>query len=370
MRILYVTTVGLTMTFFKDLIKEMVEDGHTVDIACNENEYVVDDFYRKLGCKVFQIDCSRSPLKKANITAIKELRKVISDNNYDIVHCHTPVAGVCTRLACRKLRKSGLKVIYTAHGFHFYKGAPLKNWFFYYLIEKWLSRYTDVLITINKEDYARAKKKFHAKRIEYVPGVGVDVEKFKNTAVDRNAKRKELGIQEDAFLMISVGELNKNKNHQVVIRALAQLNDPHIHYMIAGKGELLDYLTNLAKQLGVSDQVHFLGYRNDIAELYKISDADVFPSIREGLGLAAIEGMAAGLPLICSDNRGTREYAIHDENSIVCECDSVVGFCYAILKLYDFREYTFKLGNNGQKKATYFNIEDVNKKVQSIYAGR
>lgn len=357
--------------FNRNNIIELEKLGYKVDIAANfetedSNSYEKVQMFRKemieTGHKVIHIDFSRrlESIRK-QILSIKQVR-MLSKNDYDLVHCHSPICSVIVRLVFHNKKA---KLIYTAHGFHFYKGAPLKNWLIYYPIEKWLSRYTDVLITINKEDYARAKKKFHAQRTEYVPGVGIDVEKFKNTAVDRNAKRKELGIPEDAFLMISVGELNKNKNHQVVIRALAQLNDSHIHYMIAGKGELLDYLTNLAKQLGVSDQVHFLGYRNDVAELYKISDIDVFPSIREGLGLAAIEGMAAGLPLICSDNRGTREYAVPNENA--CVCSTPMDYLIAIQKMYTSNVFADSLGKKGAIKADSFSVDSINRQMKRLY---
>lgn len=366
MKILYVTTIGLTMIFFKDLARELIENGNTVDIAANEKDYRVDPFYHELGCHMMQVDFSRSPLSKGNVRAYQQLRKIISENHYDIVHCHTPVAGAITRLACRKYRKDRLKVIYTAHGFHFYKGAPLKNWLIYYPIEKLCSRFTDVLITINHEDYERAKKKMKAKRVEYVPGVGVDVDKFANTVVDRAVKRRELGIPEDAFLLLSVGELNENKNHQIVIRVLTELKNPNVHYMIAGKGPLHDYLLDLAQKLGVEKQVHLLGYRDDAAELYKMADVDIFPSIREGLGLAAVEGMVAGLPLICADNRGTREYAKNGENAIVCS-NTLTEYASAIDTMYRNESLRIDYGNHGAVVAHSFNVASINALMMKIY---
>lgn len=364
MRFLYVTTIGLTMIFFKDLVKKLVDDGNTVDIACNESEYKVDEFYRELGCNVYQINCSRSPFSKGNLEAIKELKKIISDNKYDIVHCHTPVAGACTRIACKGFRKNGLKVFYTAHGFHFYKGAPLINWLIYYPIEKYCSKFTDILITINHEDESLAKKRIKAKKVEYVPGVGIDVDKFANAVVDRTQKRQELGIPEDAILILSVGELNKNKNHQIVIRALAELSDKNVHYMIAGEGSLSDYLKNLSYELGVESQVHILGYREDTEQLYKIADINAFPSIREGLGLAAIEGMAAGLPLICLDNRGTRSYAKNNVNSFIItnlyDCADAINK----LKSYSTRK---SFGESGMITAKNFDVDIINKKMLEIY---
>ena len=175
-------------SFFKPHVEMLVREGHHVDIACNYNDLALDHLYEELGCQAFQIDFSRSPLSPDNIKAYKQLNKVIDNGNYDIVHCHTPNASVITRLVCRKYRKKdGLKVFYTAHGFHFYKGAPKINWMVFYPVEKFCSRFTDKLITINQEDYVLAKSKFKAKEVHYVPGVGVDLSKFENVTVDRNA---------------------------------------------------------------------------------------------------------------------------------------------------------------------------------------
>lgn len=306
MKILYVTTVSSTINaFFKHHIGMLINEGHNVDIACNANNWPIDDFYNELGCAFFQVDFSRSPLSKDNIKAYGQLKKIIYDGNYDIVHCHTPNASVITRLVCRKKRnKNELKVFYTAHGFHFYKGSPAINWMLYYPVEKFCSRFTDKLITINTEDYSLAKKKFKAKEVCYVPGVGIDLSRFENVKVDRNAKRREIGVPEDAYLLFSVGELNENKNHQIVIKAVAKLNNPNIHYAIAGVGDKKEYLEDLANKLGISNQLHLLGYRKDVPELYTIADVFCFPSIREGLSVSLMEAMASGLPIICSSIRG------------------------------------------------------------------
>lgn len=368
MRVLYVTTIGLTMIFFKDFIEDLIDNGHTVDIACNETDYKVDESYHKMGCKIYPIDCSRSPFSNGNFKAIKQLKKIVADGQYDIVHCHTPIAGACTRLACMNLRKNGVKVFYTAHGFHFYKGAPLKNWLIFYPIEKFCSRFTDTLITINSEDYELAKKEMKAKHIEYVPGVGVNIDKFKNAVVDKTAIRHEFGIPEDAFLLISVGELNDNKNHRIVIRALAKLQNPGVHYLIVGEGPLHDNLIRLSEDLGVNQQVHFAGFRTDVAQLYKTADVNVFPSIREGFGLAAIEGMTAGLPLVCSDNRGTREFAEDGKNAIIC--NTVDDYKSAFSKLYvNYQNVMTRLKENGTMKVQQFSIDTINQLMEKVYFG-
>lgn len=368
MRILYVTTIGLTMGFFDSYIRELLDEGHVVDIATNETDTKVPDCYREWGCTIYPIDTSRSPLNPGNLKAIRQIKELVSQNGYDIVHCHTPIAAMCTRLACRSARKAGLKVLYTAHGFHFYKGAPLPNWLIFYPIEKMCSYFTDVLITINGEDYALARKKMKAKQIAYVPGVGVDIQKFQDTKIDRKEKRRELDVPENAVLLVSVGELNQNKNHEVVIRAMAQLHNPGIHYMIAGEGPLREHLHGLAQELDVSNQVHLLGYRKDIAQLCRAADICVFPSIREGLGLAAVEGMATGLPLIASDNRGTRDYAVHRVNALVCRHDSVEEFADAISQLAGNPGLRNEMGSKNVEIAKKYDIVSINAQMKQLYA--
>ena len=366
MNILYVTTIGGTMGFFENFIKELLAGGHTVDAAANETISKVPDCYREWGCQVYQLSCSRSPLDKRNLEAIRQIQRIVADGRYDIVHCHTPIAAMCTRFACRKLRKQGTKVFYTAHGFHFYKGAPLKNWLIYYPVEWLCAHWTDTLITINQEDYAFAQKHLHAGRVEYVPGVGIDVAKFRDAKVDRGEKRRQLGMPKDAFLLLSVGELNENKNHITVIRALAALQDKNVHYAIAGRGKLYDTLLQQARELGVADQLYLLGHRDDMPELYKAADVDVFPSIREGLGLAAIEGMVAGLPLICADNRGTRDYATK-ENAIVCNATDVDAYAAAIQKLRDDEYLREQMGIYATQSASRFERAEINSSMKRIY---
>lgn len=392
MKILYVTTIGITMGFFRTLIHELIDEGNTVDIACGTPEGV-QDCYLEWGCKIYPLSCSRIPIGWGNIRAIKEIHNLVKSNKYNIVHCHTPVAAVCTRLACNQYRKKGLKVFYTAHGFHFYSGAPLKNWLIYYPIEWICSFMTDSLITINTEDYERAKRRFHAKRTFYVLGVGIDTKKFsKNNneknifdvsnaitdltekndemlcrVITRKRIRKELNIPLDAFLLISVGEVNRNKNQGVIIRALSKLNDDSVHYIIAGEGPSKESYAKLAQDCGINTQVHILGFRNDIPDLYCAADVCVFPSIREGLGLAAIEGMASGLPLIVSDNRGTRGI-INKNMAITCKYDDVNGFAKAIERLQRDGNLRSSMGRLNEEKSDEFDISVINKIMHKLYS--
>lgn len=350
------------MRFFKQLIKELVEEGHTVDIAANTSISNVPDEYIELGCKVFPISCTRNPFEKGTLTAIKQLKQIVSEGNYDLVHCHTPIAAMCTRLACRKARKTGTKVVYTAHGFHFYKGAPLQNWLLYYPIEKFCAHFTDVLITINKEDYALAQKKMKAKKVEYVPGVGIDVAKFANTVVDRDLKRDEIGVPRDAFMLLSIGDLNQNKNHETVIKALAEMNDSSIHYVIAGKGNKKDYLEKLADEKGVN--LHLLGFRGDIPELDKTADVFIFPSYREGLSVSVMEVMASGLPIICSRIRGNTDLV--DENGGLLFDPMSIAECAEVIRKIKFSDLV-SMSEYNNNTAQKYEFETINTHMKEIY---
>ncbi|MBQ8859975.1 MAG: glycosyltransferase family 4 protein [Ruminococcus sp.] len=366
MKILYITTISLTInTFFKPHIEMLVKKGCQVDIACNYSDLELDGLYSELGCKSYQIDFSRSPLSKDNIKAYGQLKAVIENGEYDIVHCHTPNASIITRLVCRKFRKkNGIKVFYTAHGFHFYKGAPKLNWAVYYPVEKFCSRFTDKLITINQEDYELAKSKFKAKQVCYVPGVGIDLSRFENVQVDKGAKRQEIGVPQDAMLLFSVGELNDNKNHQVMIKALARLDDPTIHYAIAGVGEKKEYLIKLAQELGVSEQVHFLGFRNDIFELNCCVDIFCFPSFREGLSASLMEAMASSLPCVVSHIRGNVDL-IDDKGGALFDPHSDQSCANAISKV--MKSDMQGIGMYNSDKAKNFGVLPVIDKVERIY---
>ena len=366
MKILYVTTVGITMNFFKSLISELKMSGNEVDIACNDSLFPVDDYYKNLGCNIYTLSCTRSPFNLGVLKAIKEIINLVKYGNYDIVHCHTPIASMCTRIACRKARKLNTKVIYTAHGFHFYKGAPKKNWIIYYPIEKICSYFTDILITINKEDYTLAKRKFKAKKVEFVPGVGINVKHFSETSVDFMAKRDSLGIPNNAFLLLSVGELNQNKNHELVIRAVASLNDKNIHYMVAGDGILKEQLIDLSKKLGIESQIHLLGQRSDVSELYKVADVYVHPSFREGLPVSVIEALASGCPIICTDIRGNTDIVVDNRNGIVVKAGDVKALKNAVIKIKTEKK---DIGSCNSLDALKYDISVINNQMINLYFG-
>lgn len=370
-KVLFVATVVKThiMEFHIPYLKMFKEMGWETAVAAR------NDYENPADCVIpycdayYNIPFERNPLKPGNLKAYTKLKKVIDAGGYDIIHCHTPVGAMLTRLAAKQARKNGTKVFYTAHGFHFYKGAPAINWLLYYPVEKWLSRYTDVLITINKEDYERAKT-FKAGRVCYVPGVGIDLKKFATSDELHKEKRswlcKEFDIPEDAMILLSVGEVNKNKNHRVVIEALGKLKRKDIYYVICGRGPLRDAYVSLAEQLNIGKQVILTGYRTDVADFYKAADVFVFPSFREGLPVSVMEAMASGLPIIATSIRGSSDIVKESINGKLLKPDDVDGFAN-VIETFRNKELLNSIAKTNAQEAGKYDLNAVIKLYQEAY---
>lgn len=381
-RVLFVTTIsGFLPQFEKNDVKLLKQMGCQIHYASNFTNpiYAFDKTeLEKNRVALHQIDIEKSPAKiNKNIKAIKQLIKIIDENDIDIIHCHNPMGGVAARIAARAGRRKP-KVIYTAHGFHFYKGAPIMNWLLFYTAERFLARYTDIIVTINREDYIRAKK-FRLKKngeVYLIHSVGVDKEKFAPRPELRETKRAELGIPADAFHIVTAAELNENKNQKLVIEAVAALKNKskidadkayNIYYTICGKGPNEDKLRELIKAYGLENNVSLLGYRTDMDEILQTADVFAFPSIREGLGVAAIEALMCNVPLIAADNRGTREYVSDGNNGIVCRYDAVDEFEEAIELLYGNTAYRKRMADRCRESVKKFTIEEVEKTMTKVY---
>lgn len=354
------TIVEFITSFEMNDIKLLQQLGYQVSCATNLEEAVHQDRIEQLkkkGVKIYNIPFSRLPITKQNINAYKKLRNLMHKEQFDLIHCHTPVGGVLGRIAAHKEHVPN--IFYTAHGFHFYDGAPLKNWLIFYPVEKFLSRYTDVLITINKEDYKRATEKFHAKKMVYIPGVGVDVEKFAPRQSGRDKIRAELGLKDTDFMLLSVGELNENKNHASVIKAIAGKD---ITYVIVGKGAKEAELKTMADENNVD--LRLTGFRTDVADFYDAADVYILPSIREGLNVSLMEAMASGLPVACAQIRGNVDL-VDDENCLFEPVD-VDGIKSAVEYALENRK---KLDEQNLKKIQAFNLIAVEKLMSDIYEG-
>ena len=375
-----VLIVASVVSFIEWFNKENVdflssELGCEVHIACNFDYMNDTDIERtqhyiaKLksqGIILHNIEFARSPLDSSNIKAYKELKAILNAEKFDLVHCHTPTASMMTRLAAKKARKQGSIVMYTCHGFHFHKSSSKKNWMIYYPVEKLLSRYCDYIVTINKEDYNRAKT-FYCDNVRYIPSDGVDINRIRDLQIDKCSKKKEIGVPPDKTLIISAGELIERKNHEVIIRALAKINNPDIYYAIAGKGPLKEYLTNLSNDLGVSNRVLFLGFRTDVFELYHAADISAFPSKIEGLGLAGVEAMAAGVPLVSSNVHGILDYVIDGKTGYAIPPNDIDGYAVAIKKLAENPALRESMRIDCLKAVEPFEIHNALNVMWSIY---
>ena len=365
-RVLFVATVVKThiMQFHIPYLKMFKEMGYATAVAAR-NDYENPDDCRIPYCDhFFDIPFQREPFRYGNIQCYKKLKSINDEGDFSIIHCHTPVGGVLGRLAARKARKNGARIMYTAHGFHFYKGAPIKYWLLFYPIEKLCSHLTDVLITINKEDYALAQKKMKAKCVKYVPGVGVDLKKFGKSTIDKATKRRELGIQEDSIILLSVGELIVRKNHETSIQAIADMD---AYYLIAGEGDLRQHLQSSIDRLASSDKIKLLGYRDDVADLYKVADIFVFSSYQEGLPVAVMEAMASGLPCVVSKIRGNTDLIEDTKGGFLCNPQDVSEFSDKLNVLVSDAELREKMGRNNFAAVQKFGIETVINEMRKIY---
>lgn len=375
--LMYASVASMIDLFNMDNIHILQSLGYQVDVACNfkqgsiTSDDRIDEFKNELlekGINIYDIPIPRSVFR------IKEIfrsyfitKKLYEKNNYDIIHCHSPIGGVISRLASIDFRKHGMKVLYTAHGFHFFKGAPIKNWIIFYPIEKLCSYFTDVLITINREDYEIANKNFSAKKVRYVPGIGVHVDDIQNQKVDIKKLRSEFGIDVNDFLIVSIGQISIRKNQKIIIEALSEIHDESIKYIIIGFGELEKDLKELVIKLGLNDRVFFAGYRKDAKKLLHIANLFAFPSLQEGLPASLMEAMAVGMPIIASNIRGNNDLIIDGQNGYLFHCMDVAGFRNGILKIKNNKQLQQEMIKQNKKRIINFDVNLVKKDMYEIY---
>ncbi|MCB6435817.1 glycosyltransferase [Erysipelatoclostridium ramosum] len=377
--LMYASVASMIDLFNMDNIHILQSLGFQVDVACNfkngsitSNERV-EEFkkeLRELGVNIHDIPIPRSMFKINDI--LKSLiltKRLYNNNNYQFVHCHSPIGGVVSRLAAITYRKRGLKVIYTAHGFHFFKGAPLKNWILFYPIEKICSNWTDVLITINNEDFNIANDKFKANNVIYVPGIGVHVDEIQNQKIDIDSMRKELGLKSDDYVIMSIGQISIRKNQKVIIEAISLINNPKVKYVIVGFGELEEELQNLANKLNVIDRVIFTGYRQDAKALLHCADLFAFPSLQEGLPASLMEAMSVGLPVVCSDIRGNNDLIENDIGGYLCNSNDYKSFAKKIDYLLNNKDIALKMGKYNQNNILNYDTKVVIDEMKNIYNG-
>lgn len=369
MKILVTSTDSMMIQFLMPHVKNLIQEGHQVDIACSVVKGRMEEIKAVLpeNVNIYTVNLARSPLKLSNFKGLKQLKGIIANGDYDLIWTNEPVMGVMTRLAAKKHRKKGLKVLYMAHGFHFFKGAPKKNWMIFYPIEKFMARYTDVLVTITKEDYEFAQRKFHTV-VKHIHGIGVNAQKYLSVRQEENEKFLKEQNYVNRYVILCTGELNRNKNQITVIKAIQQvvMVHPEVLLLFAGIGDSKKELENYVLENSLEKNVSFLGYRNDLEKFVNACNLSVSASYREGLPLNIMEAMLCSKPVIASNNRGHRELIIDGESGYILEPDDIQAFSKKIIYLIENESVVESFVCKAKKYIANFTIDNVKMELEEI----
>lgn len=373
---MFASVSSMVDLFNRDNIATLKNLGYDVTVACNFSEGSVYSesqamqFRKELikaGHDVINVPVPRSMFDmRGMINTIRILRNDMKKKKYKLVHCQSPIGGVLCRLAAYSFRKHGMKVIYFAHGFHFYSGAKLINWLAFYSAERVCAKLTDCVITLNREDYLRASRHFPT-RVSYVPGVGLDLESINTVTADKESKCEELGIPSDKKIILSVCELSYRKNCEVAVRAFVKSGRKDAVLVLCGIGEQMNMLKSLVHNAGAEDRVFFAGFRNDIIKMFKISDIFIFTTRQEGLPVALMQAMACGLPVLCSEIRGNVDLVKNKRGGYMYDPDNVAGFSDGINRLLDNPKLCRKMGNVNASHILNYDKSVVNEIMKGIY---
>lgn len=373
MKVLLIATVQSHICqFHRPLVEMLHEHGCEVHVAAKNNLAEKNGLQLDFADRIFDIPFERSPFSWKNLAAYKQLKQIIDNEKYDVVHTNTPVGGIAGRLAARKVRKNGCQVFYTAHGFHFFQGGPKKSWLIYYPIEKFMCRYTDELVTITDEDFQLARNKFRVS-VSHIHGIGANTNKYAAvTSAEILELRKALGFTANQKLIICTGELNNNKNQITAIRAMHQVAKvmPNAILLIAGNGPTHDSLQAAINTLNLQSNVILLGYRTDLDKYVKISNLILSCSKREGLPLNIIEGMLCKKPVVASANRGHKELIQDERNGYLLSSTDVEGFSAKIIELLDDTALANAFGEEGYMLAQAYTDQAVKLELEQIYQKR
>lgn len=365
-KILYTASTDIhLMNFHIPYIKLLTERGYEVHVACNGDRQI------PYASKQFKVAFQRSPIDKKNIEAYKFLKNLIHENEYSLVHCHTPTCGVITRLAARKARKKNTKVVHTAHGFHFYEGAAKKNWLIFYPIEVLLSRITDGIITMNKEDFKRLSSPiFKSKKKFYIDGIGVNPNRLEFNESELTELKDELEIDDKDVVVLYIAELIPRKNHQFIFNQLKEIirENSNVKFLFAGGFSTEKVkLEKQAIEEGIIDNILFLGYRNDIGKIIALADIGVSSSIAEGLPIGVLELMYNNIPVVASNIRGHEDIITDGENGYLYNFNEENKFKEVLGKLLENEKYRQELGHIAKNSIEKFQLPAAVKNMSSIY---
>ena len=318
--------------------------------------------------KSFKLSIKRTPYSFKNIKAIFELVKILKDNKYEIIHTHTPMGAVVTRLAMMLIRKKGTKIVYTAHGFHFFKGCPIWYYVLYYPVEKILSRYTDMIITINREDYEFAKKHFKT-NIRYILGVGFNEDKLKTKLSKKEVLefKKSIGLDYNDYVISYVAEISKRKRHDYLLKTISRMNITNEKFLFIGDSSNIKKIKKLIDRYNLSKIVHIIGFNAEISKYLDISDLIVSVSRQEGLPLNIMEAMYKEKPIIVTDCRGNRDLIKNNVNGLVVDLNDQEGFVSAVYYLKNNKEIANKFSCKNKKIVRKYSIKFILPKMKLIY---
>ncbi|SEM88599.1 Glycosyltransferase involved in cell wall bisynthesis [Paenisporosarcina quisquiliarum] len=367
MKIVFVASVYRHIkSFHIPYIKYLQGRGYEVYVMAASDEETKKEL-TGLGCKCIDIPFSRSPFKSDNLRAFKVLKNYFCNQDFNLVHVHTPLASLLTRLAFRHSKRG--KIMYTAHGFHFFKGAPILNWIIYYPLERFAARFTDEIITINEEDYKRALKMGYKKNsVHYVHGVGVDEIHLLNNSNEKKEIKKKLGISEDSIVISYIAEINKNKNHIFLLQNWNRIKEqsPNTTLLFIGEGELRSDIENYIKNNQLID-IHLLGYRSDVNKLLSITDVVSLLSHREGLPKSIMEAMVTSIPCVVSDTRGLRDLVTDGESGYVVDHNNDEKLVSSFVSLLNNKEKREEMGKDASKNIEPYLLQNVLKEYVEIY---
>jgi len=371
MKVLLTATVqSHIVQFHKPLVEMLHAHDCEVHVAARDNLAEKNGLKLDFLDKVYNILFARSPKSTDNFKAYRQLRKIIDEGQYDIIHCNTPMGGIVTRLAARNARKRGTKVFYTAHGFHFYQGAPKKNWLFFYPVEKcFANHFTDKLLTITGEDYKFARERFRCEVVR-THGVGVDERRyFPVDEAEKQRLRKIMGFTSEQKIILNIGELLPNKNQVMAIHVMKQLVDtfPDALLLVAGNGPGKEHLESEIKALGLQEHVRLLGYVTNLQDYQHIADALVACSIREGLPLNVVEAMLSGTPVVATENRGHRELIHNGETGYLVPQGDIKAMADSLTALLMGGAKNSGYSTAAREYGMNYCFENVKRELETVY---
>lgn len=356
------TTDNMIWQFLIPHIQDMQKAGNVVECACNKSGFWFDELKEKYGFTMHEIHSARNPVSPKNIKAYKELKQLVKQNGYNLIYCQQPVGGLFGRLLAKKFK---IPCIYTAHGFHFFKGAPLKNNLIFKPVEKYLAKYTDILITINEEDY-QAAKKMKAKKVFKIHGIGFDENKYEPLTQTKEEIKKEFNV-ENKFVVVTVAECIPRKNYDTMLNTIQKFKGENLHWFIVGTGKQKDEIQKRIQHMQMESQITMLGYRKDINKILTMADCFFLASLQEGLTLAIIEAMRFGLPVITSNVRGNRDLIEHEKGGFVCSAKDDVSFAKALQTLMQNSNLCAEFGAYNIQQSKKYMLENINKELNEIY---